>query len=129
MKLLLDTHTVLWLLSEPELLPARVLDAVMSPTNTLLLSIVSLWEMTIKSAKGSLRLPAANIDMVAAEVQVRGIALLQFVVEYLVSLEALPLIHKDPFDRALVAQARRHDVTLVSVDRVLGAYGVDVLWA
>ncbi len=115
MKLLLDTHALLWLLSRPELLLAVVLNEIVSPSNTLLLSTVSLWEMTIKSAKRALRLLVADITLMATAVRERGIVLLPLEVADLAELEILPSLHKDPFYRALVAQTRRHRLTLVTV--------------
>ena len=73
-------------------------------------------------------LPGSHIGFVASALEERGVTLLAFDVEDLAELEVLPLLHKDPFDRALVAQARRHSATLVTVDRVLSSYDVKVLW-
>ncbi len=84
--------------------------------------------MTIKSSKGRLRLPASNMVAVLEELKSYPITILPIDTADLAVLESLPHIHKDPFDRLLVAQAKRHGLTLVTDDGILPEYGVSVLW-
>ena len=128
MKLLLDTHTYLWLRLEPHRLSRRAATEIDDKSNQLFVSLVSLWEMTIKSAKGQLKLPAADIRAVGIELDEFDIELLGIDTEDVSALEGLPSVHKDPFDRLLIAQAKRHGLILVTDDGLLRSYGVPILW-
>ncbi len=112
----------------PERLSRTATEAIVSEENTLALSLVSLWEMTIKAAKGQLELPEQSIAEVAKELSPLGIALLGLHLSDMVVLESLPPTHKDPFYRLLVAQAISHGFVLVSSDTKLGGYDTPSLW-
>ena len=127
MTYLLDTHTFLWLLGAPEMLPAKVLKIVEDPSAVLALSIVTPWEMAIKTAIG--KLDAADIlddfDAVAA----RGrFTILGPVARQAIHSGRLPFHHRDPFDRLLVAQALELGIPIISHDRVFDLYGVQRIW-
>ena len=93
-----------------------------------MVSVVSLWEMTIKSSKGSLDLPGGNINIMIQALQDYSYDILELAAADMDYLQGLPRLHKDPFDRMIVAQAKRHSLALVTVDAVLKQYGVPVLW-
>lgn len=128
MKLLLDTHTFIWWDSAPAKLSAAALALCGDPANQLVLSVTSLWEIQIKGQLGKLdiRLPLAEI--VAHQQETNGLVILPIVQAHVLALEALPLHHRDPFDRLLVAQALVEGAALVSADPVLKAYSVDIRW-
>lgn len=128
MTLLLDTHVFLWLLDDPRRLPARALDAVREPDVTLLLSVASVWEISIKVGLGKLVLPVPPADFVPSRLVRTKTDALPISVEHALAVAELPRHHDDPFDRLLVAQARTEDLVLVSADQVFSAYGVAVLW-
>jgi PIN domain nuclease of toxin-antitoxin system len=128
MNFLLDTHTYLWLRMEPWRLSRAASKAIESAENELFLSIVSLWEMTIKSSKNQLELPSPGIEAVASELSAFEIGLVDLTLEDLVTLERLPHLHKDPFDRLLLAQTIRTGFTLITDDGAISKYGVPVLW-
>lgn len=127
MKLLLDTHVFIWWDSDPAQLSTAALAALTDPGNEILLSAVSAWEIVIKSQLGklNLRLP---VDQIIRQQQANGLLGLSISVEHTLAVAALPAIHKDPFDRLLVAQSKVENATLVSADHLLGGYGIPLLW-
>ncbi len=127
MKLLLDTHTFLWWDNEPAKLSRNVLNACFDPQNTLFLSVVSVWELQIKLQIGKLdlRLPLSDV---LDDHRRKGLLIVSLEVTDILGLAALPMIHRDPFDRLLVSQARRTGFPLVSRDPLIANYGVTTLW-
>jgi PIN domain nuclease of toxin-antitoxin system len=127
MTYLLDTHTFLWILRTPAALPIRVQEIVKDRTASLLISIVTPWEMAIKSALG--KLDAAHIlddfETVAAE---GNYTVLETTVRQVIRGGRLAFHHRDPFDRLLAAQALDLRIPLVSRDRVFDLYGVKRIW-
>ncbi len=129
MNLLLDTHTMLWAMIEPEKLSAKARALLADPANALLVSISSLWEITLKIAIGKSTVPGSDIDFVLQNLDPFRIQLLPIRPEHLRVLQNLPFIHKDPFDRILVAQAISEGLPLVTVDRTLGRYAIETIWS
>ena len=125
MNLLLDTHTVLWWLSEPENLSAQAKLAIADPENSVFLSAVVVWEIRIKEAIGKLTLP----DRFRAVLEEQPFVELPVTVEHAHKLAELPMIHRDPFDRMLVAQAGCERFTIVTRDAQIPLYGVRTLSA
>jgi PIN domain nuclease of toxin-antitoxin system len=127
MRLLLDTHTFIWWDSDPARLSAAALAALCDPANTVWLSVVSVWEILIKAQLGklSVRLPLPDI---IAQQQANGLQVLPVTLPHSLALEGLPPVHKDPFDRLLIAQAVVEGAELVSVDHVFVQYPVRLLW-
>ncbi len=128
MRLLLDTHTLIWWDREPSRLPDRVRDAIQAPGNDLLLSIASVWEMQIKQSKGTLQLDRTVRATVESQQERNGVQVVGLTLPHVWELAELPLYHSDPFDRILLAQARADRLTLVSRDAVMRRYGAEVLW-
>lgn len=128
MKLLLDTHTFIWWANEPEKLSEKVLAACQDNSNTLILSVVSAWEMQIKMQLGKLKVSRPIEELIKIQQQTNSLQVLPIELTHVMSLSNLPAHHKDPFDRLLIAQANIEVATLVSVDPVFSSYGVQVLW-
>ena len=128
MKLLLDTHTFIWWDSEPEKLSQRALELCRNPTNILLLSIASVWEMQIKLQLGKLSLKLPLAQMINTQQQTNQLELLSITVSHVLALNTLPNIHKDAFDRLLVAQANIENVILISHDLTLAKDPVQINW-
>jgi len=123
MRLLLDTHVLLWLAADPE----RLGDAahlLADPETELLLSAASAWEITIKQASGRLALPYPPRQWLETRLPRLGVTSLPITWQDTAAVADLPPLHRDPFDRLLVAQARRHDLVLATADRVLSGYDV-----
>ncbi|GAP98327.1 type II toxin-antitoxin system VapC family toxin [Leptolyngbya sp. NIES-2104] len=125
--MLLDTHTLLWFLSDDENLPFSVKQQI-EATDTVFASIVSLWEIAIKLSinKLTLRTPFESLD---SDIAASGITIFPIVFQDTAIYRSLPLHHRDPFDRMLVAQAIRHSIVLVSRDTILDAYPIQRLWS
>jgi len=121
--LLLDTHILLWWLSDDPLLPAVAREAIASPENEVLVSAATAWEIAIKQAAGRLEAPADLLEAMEAN----NFETLPISVAHALAAGALPPHHLDPFDRMLIAQARTDSLTLISVDSRFPQYDVDLL--
>lgn len=127
MKLLLDTHVLLWAATSPERLGAGARAAIEDGSADVLVSAVTAWELAIKQSLGKLEL-ARPAELWLPEVLHRsGFQSMPVDQEAALRVRALPWHHRDPFDRLLVAQALQQGVTIVSHDEVFAAYGVAVL--
>lgn len=127
-RVLIDTHVALWWLSTPERLSETVLALLLDPHTEVLFSSVSTTEMAVKLAIGKLRLAIPLDDLVSDLFHRDGFVGLTYTHEHALELARLPLHHRDPFDRMLVAQARAEDVPMVTADRAIQGYDVTVLW-
>ena len=127
MKLLLDTHAFLWYISADPQLPLTFRNAIQNPDNVVYLSVASVWEVVIKHGLGKLSLPEAPATYLPRRRETHRITSLLVDEVALVHLSKLPLLHRDPFDRILVAQALQHGLTLVTVDEAVRAYSVPCL--
>lgn len=128
MRLLLDTHVFLWLLEGSSSLTPSVRDLLESTENSLYLSIVSFWEIAIKLGVGKLELQYQFEELPNLLMQLR-IETLPITFEHTKSYLDLPLYHRDPFDRMLVAQAISNSLILVSQDTKLDPYPVQRFWS
>ena len=128
MRLLLDTHTFIWWASESEKLSPRVRLLLNDPQNDLYLSTASIWEMQIKFQLGKLTRHEPLADSIKKQQTENALHILSVTLEHALALEHLPLHHKDPFDRMLVAQAKTEDLVLVTHDSQLAKYPIKTLW-
>ena len=124
MRLLLDTHAYLWWLDDDPHLTAAAREAVANPRSIVFISAASIWEIAIKAHLKRIRL--RNPDL-TAEIEANGFVELPIGARHAQHAGALPRHHDDPFDRMLVAQAELEELTLVTHDRRLRAYGVPLL--
>ena len=122
MRLLLDTHTFLWAISDEPRLGARSRDLINVEASNVLISQVSLWEIAIKHALARSDIPL-SVAQAITWAQECGFELLPLDLPQLLTLEQLPLHHRDPFDRLLVAQSIAESLLLVSADKAFQAYG------
>lgn len=129
MKLLFDTHAFIWWYSEPKRLSSRVLEACQDPGNTLMLSIASVWEMQIKSQLGKLRLDDSLTDIFQKEKDQNLLQILPITLPVVLAIDNLPLHHRDPFDRLLIAQTTVAQALLVSKDSQFRRYDVPLFWS
>jgi PIN domain nuclease of toxin-antitoxin system len=123
-KLLLDTHALLWWLADDGQLGPAARRLIEDPGNDVLVSTASLWEIVVKQRVGKLE---ANIAEIAAAVPREGFALLDIRPAHLLALAGLPMHHRDPFDHLLIAQAMAENATFVSEDRNAVRYPVQRL--
>lgn len=130
MKLLLDSQCWLWWFAQPERLSEEAITNIADETNELWLSVASIWEIGIKVAIGKLPLPEAPDSYISSRMSQLGVRSLEIKASHALRAAALPLHHRDPFDRMLIAQAQLEDITLVSADPVFKQYSdVSILWA
>lgn len=125
MNLLLDTHLLLWAASEPQRLSAKARALLLDPSNQLVFSSASLWEIT---SKNGLERSDFNVDprRLWRMLLVNGYREISVTSEHTVAVNDLPPLHRDPFDRILVAQARVEGLTLLTADKMVAKYGEGV---
>jgi PIN domain nuclease of toxin-antitoxin system len=126
-QVLLDTHTFIWFVSNDANLPDSTREQI-EFAEAVFFSIASLWEMAIKLNIGKLRL-RGSFEEIEPKMMTAGIALLPVTFKDTVQYRYLPLHHRDPFDRILVAQAVNHSLTLISRDSAFDAYPIQRVWA
>jgi len=128
MKFLLDTHVFLWMAAEPEKISEKARVCIMNADNTLYLSMVSLWEMQIKTQLGKLALDVPLDELWRRQQIEADIMLLPTREEHVWELGNLPQLHRDPFDRLLIAQAQYENLSLISADDIIARYETGVVW-
>lgn len=128
MKALLDTHAFIWWTVDPLRLGPEAKRLCFDPASQLVLSVASVWEMQIKVLLGKLTLHKPLRQMLADQVQQNGLEVLPVKLEHVLRLDSLPSLHKDPFDRLLVAQALVEGWELISHDNAVSQYPVPVVW-
>lgn len=124
MRLLLDTHMLLWWLSDDPLLPSRGGTLIADRRNQVFVSPMSVWEIAIKSQLSKLKADVDEVQMAALR---SGLQPLPFTLEHAAAVARLPQHHRDPFDRGLVAQAQVEPLTLLTHDEKLAVYGEHVM--
>lgn len=122
MRLLLDTHALLWWLADEGLSP-QARDAIADPANTVAVSAASAWEISIKTALGKLRAP----EDLQQQVEANGFTAMPISIAHGIAAGQLVRHHEDPFDRMLIAQAFAEGLTIVTRDKRFDAYGVMLL--
>lgn len=126
MRLLLDTHVWLWMLTAPERLgPNR--DLLADADTELLLSAASTWEIALKYTSGRLPLPEPPARYVPPRLHSTRVELVAITHQHTLAVAGLPLLHRDPFDRLLVVQAQALEVPVVTADTALSAYDLELL--
>ena len=121
MRILIDTHYLLWWLDDAPELGERAKEIISEPTNIIFFSAASLWELRIKEGIGKVDLPASFSDVLAQQ----AFEPLSVTAKHADALRGLPMHHRDPFDRLLVAQARVEGLTFLTRDKIIGLYDVD----
>jgi len=128
MRLLLDTCTFLWWMAEPGKLSPKVRRRLVDQRNEVVMSAASGWEIALKHRLGRLLLSEAPSAFIAAALASHNISILPVSMAHGIRAGELPLHHKDPFDRLLIAQSGIEGLTLTSPDSVFAAYDVEMLW-
>lgn len=127
MRVLLDTHIFLWWDNDIDRLSEQARSICQDSANTLILSVVSVWEMQIKENLGKLDLRLPLSDLVEDQRKTNGIEILSITLPHVLALEALPHHHKDPFDRLLIAQANVEDLNVLTIDPMFKQYDVKLI--
>lgn len=124
---LLDTHVIIWLLEADTNLPAPLVQMIENGKNRVLVSIATLWEITIKSSLGKLELQK-SLEEIFEHLKKLDVEFLSIQENHLVTLRGLPFHHRDPFDRLIIAQSKADKITLMSKDAIFKNYDVDLIW-
>ena len=128
MRVLLDTHTALWMVNEHEKLSSAAKTLLLNDEHELFISIASLWEMAIKVSLGKLSEMDGGVSAFLAQMKNMPIEFFPITTEHIEIIETLPFFHRDPFDRMLVATALSNDMTILTVDSNIPKYNVSCIW-
>jgi PIN domain nuclease of toxin-antitoxin system len=127
-KLLLDTHTLLWFLADDPGLSANAKAYIEDPNNQKFVSIATCWEIAIKVGLKKLDLGEPASTFLPREIANNHFDLLHIELRHAMYVESMPMHHRDPFDRVLIAQTILESIPIVSIDAVLDSYGVQRIW-
>lgn len=128
MRLLLDTHAFLWWIGDDDRLSRRAAALIADGTNQVFVSAASAWEVVLKSALGRIEVPTPIDRFFMAQLEANAFVPLPIQVRHTLGLASLPGVHRDPFDRILVAQAVAEELAIVSGDELVRRYPVAVEW-
>ena len=128
MHYLLDTHTFLWMAAEPQQLSMRVRELVVEKSNQLGMSAASAWEIAMLQQLDRIQLPDIPSRFIPEALQHLNIIPVPIGFTTAISAVGLPLIHRDPFDRLIIAEALKEKLTVITKDRQFAQYGVSCLW-
>lgn len=128
MRILLDTSAFLWSNIEPARLSSRAASLIQDGANDLVLSAVSAWEVAIKHRLGQLELPQEPGPYVSSRIVLDRLSALPIEISHALQVSALPLLHRDPFDRLLIAQAQLERLPILTSDPNITRYDVEVIW-
>lgn len=128
MTALLDTHVFLWWAGDDPRLPDRVRELVQNTANTVYLSAASGWEIAIKLGIGKLHLPTPPEVVIAELLNADAIQALPVSMTHALHVLSLPLLHRDPFDRLIIAQSQLERLPIVTSDPQIAQYPVEVIW-
>lgn len=124
MQLLIDSHAFIWWSESSPVLGGAARAAIADPSNEVFVSIAGLWELSIKAGLGKLALP----DDLEIMISNQGFSVLSITFAHLRRYSGLPSLHRDPFDRMMIAQALAEGIPIATGDRAFAAYGVQTVW-
>jgi PIN domain nuclease of toxin-antitoxin system len=128
MKVLLDTHAFLWLITDEDRLSENARQTFLNTENSLFFSAASLWEICIKKSLGKLSLKDGWFQTIQKEMEINTIQWLPIETTHCAEVTELPFHHRDPFDRMLIAQAIVEELKLLSRDSRLSDYAIELIW-
>jgi PIN domain nuclease of toxin-antitoxin system len=128
MILLLDTHTFIWYVTDNSRLSNQVLKLINDKNNEILLSIASLWEIAIKQNLGKLSFNQPLEIFITQQLNLNDFRLLDIKISHVAFVATLPLHHRDPFDRIIIAQSVVENIPILSADKIFDAYPIERLW-
>lgn len=127
MNLLLDTHAIIWFITEADQLPENVKALIEDAGNECFVSIASLWEMGIKHSLGRLDLKA-DLKKIFELIDQSGLSVMPITTTHILTSTTLAFHHRDPFDRLIIAQAKSEGLTLISKDGMFRDYNINLIW-
>ena len=129
MRALLDTHALLWWLTDDPRLPQNTRDIISDGNNELYFSAAGCWEIAIKAQLGKITLPDKPDVFISDQLALNGIRSLPIQSSHALHVFSLPALHRDPFDRMLVSQAQLEDMPVITSDALIALYQVKLIWA
>ncbi|VAX19122.1 hypothetical protein MNBD_IGNAVI01-2280 [hydrothermal vent metagenome] len=128
MKYLLDTHTLLWIVTDSPKLSKKAKKLYLETDNTILFSLASIWELAIKSSLGKIEFDKTLEGFVEEHVKGNNIQILNIELPHILRVEQLPFHHRNPFDRLLIAQLIENNLSIISYDKIFDLYKVNRIW-
>lgn len=128
MNVLLDTHAFLWWVTDDPQLSLQASEVIAEGRNTIFLSTATAWEIAIKARLGKLRLPADPEPFIKRQLALNAIEVLPIELSHALHVFALPNLHRDPFDRILIAQSQIESLAIITAEKMMGRYGVKTIW-
>ncbi len=128
MRALLDTHAFLWWILDTPKLPPQVRGIISDGDNELFFSAASCWEIAIKAQLGRIKLPAKPDIFISEQLSINAVQALPIQISHALHVFNLPLLHSDPFDRMIIAQAQMEDLPILTSDPLIAKYKVKVIW-
>jgi PIN domain nuclease of toxin-antitoxin system len=127
-RIIIDTQVLIWWTNDVSNISPRVQDIILNLDNELWLSLASIWEMQIKISLGKLDLPRALPDIITTQIEENQIKILPIELSHIYTIEQLPLHHRDPFDRLIIAQSLTEKMPIASVDKAFDVYSIERIW-
>lgn len=127
MKLLLDTHSLIWFLNGDEKLTTKVKNAIEDPKNEKFVSVASIWEIAIKISLDKFRFPRGFKNFLSL-IEDNGFEMVPITMEHALILSTLDFIHRDPFDRLMISQCKANNMILATKDEFIKKYQIQTLW-
>lgn len=128
MKYLLDTHTLLWIVTDSPKLSKKAKKLYLETDNLILFSLASVWELAIKSSIGKIEFEKSLENFIEEHVKRNNIQILNIELSHLLRIEQLPFHHRDPFDRILISQLIENNLSIISYDKMFDLYNVKRIW-
>ena len=127
MRILVDTQSFIWFVENNNQLPIKIRRELEDSKNSIIISIASLWEMAIKISLNKLHL-SCDIEEMIEKIYSNGFEILPIQPNHIIKLSSLKFLHRDPFDRIIIAQSISEDLPVVTSDEIFGEYGARVKW-
>ena len=127
MRILIDTQAFIWFVENDKQIPVKMKKYLEKPENSIIVSIASLWKMTIKMSLGKLFL-SCDIKEMTEKIYNNGFEILPILPEHIIKLSTLIYLHRDPFDRIIIAQGLTENMPIVSSDKIFDNYGINRKW-
>ena len=128
MKFLIDTHTLLWIVTNDKKLSKTANKLYLNSENLIFVSLASIWEMAIKISLKKLSIEEPLKDFIHTQIKRNDIRILNIEPEHILLLENLPFHHRDPFDRLIISQSMNENIPLLSSDKVFDRYPIKRIW-
>ncbi|MCD4691864.1 MAG: type II toxin-antitoxin system VapC family toxin [Calditrichales bacterium] len=128
MKYLIDTHTLLWIVTNDPKLSAKAKDLYLDSENEIFISMASIWELSIKSSLGKISLEQPLDEFVDEHVKGNDIRILKIESPHVLRIENLPFYHRDPFDRLIISQSIEDNIPIIGSDKTFDSYPIKRIW-